>query len=177
VARRTHTCVDRNALTVLLRSRMGLLCTLFLQWCSNWQDFVWYSVSCSLSAVEELLGYSWYRGNVQTPGPLVLWLSSKSIVLRHLSIAQVLSRLCFPDFFVTFFWEKVNGCRVILLLLILYNTRVSVTELFAKDGKYDDLLPYLTCRGTSHWHHHQQFWEVWRSSSDDCKETDIQTQR
>jgi len=36
------------------------------------------------------------------------------------------------------------------LVLILYNTAVSVTELFAKDGKYDDLLPYLTCRGTSH---------------------------
>ena len=74
VARRTHTSVDRSALTALLRSRMGLLCTLFLQWCSSWQDFVWYSVSCSLSAVEELLDYSWYRGNVQTPGPLVLWL-------------------------------------------------------------------------------------------------------
>ena len=82
--------VDRSALTALLRSRMSLLCTLFLQLCSSWQDFVWYSVSCSLSAVLELLGYSWYRGNVQTPGPLVLWLSSKSIVLRHLSIAQVL---------------------------------------------------------------------------------------
>ena len=56
--------------------------------------------------------------------------------------------------------KKVNGCLVILLLLILYNTLVSVTELFAKDRKYDDLLPYLTCRGTSHGHHHQQFWEV-----------------
>ena len=44
--------------------------------------------------------------------------------------------------------------------LFLYNTFVSVTELFAKDGKYDDLLLYLTCRGTSHGHHHQQFWEV-----------------
>ena len=98
VARRTRTSVDRNALTTLLRSRMGLLWTLFLQLCSSWQDFVWYSVSCSLSAVQELLGYSWYRKNVQTPGPLVLWLSSKSIVLRHLSIAQVLSRLCLPDF-------------------------------------------------------------------------------
>ena len=54
----------------------------------------------------------------------------------------------------------VVTCRVILLLLILYNTLVSVTELFAKDRKYDDLLPYLTCRGTSHGHHHQQFWEV-----------------
>ena len=41
-------------------------------------------------------------------------------------------------FLKTSFWEKVNGCRVILLLLILYNTFVSVTELFAKDGKYDD---------------------------------------
>ena len=61
---------------------------------------------------------------------------------------------------VTFFWEKVNGCRVILLLLILYNILVSVTELFTKDRKYDDLLPYLTCCGTSHGHHHQQFWEV-----------------
>ena len=29
------------------------------------------------------------------------------------------------------------------MLLILYNTLVSVTELFAKDRKYDDLLPYL----------------------------------
>jgi len=38
--------------------------------------------------------------------------------------------------------------------------RVSVTELFAKDRKYNDLLPYLTCRGTSHGYHHQQFWEV-----------------
>ena len=57
-------------------------------------------------------------------------------------------------FFVTFFWEKVNGCRVILLLLIMYNALVSVTELFAKDRKYDDLLPYLTCRGTSQGHHH-----------------------
>ena len=46
-------------------------------------------------------------------------------------------------FFVTFFWEKVNGCRVILLWLILYNTLVSVTELFAKDGKYDALLDLL----------------------------------
>jgi len=98
VARRRHTSVDRNALTALLRSRMGLLWTLFLQLCSSWQDFIWYSVSCSLSAIEELLGYSWYRANVQTPGPLVLWLSSKSIVLCHLSIAQVLSRLCLPDF-------------------------------------------------------------------------------
>jgi len=80
-------------------------------------------------------------------------------------------------FLKTFFWEKVNGCRVILLLLILYNTFVLVTDLFTKDGKYDDLLPYLTCRGTSHGHHHQQFWEVLRSSFDDCKETDIQTQR
>jgi len=47
---------------------------------------------------------------------------------------------------VTFFWEKVNGCRVILLLLILYNILVSVTESFAKDRKYDKLLPYMTCR-------------------------------
>jgi len=98
VARRTHTSVDRNALTASLRSRMSLLWTLFLQLCSSWQDFDWYSVSCSLSAAEELLGYSWYRGNVQTPGPFVLWLSSNSIVLRHLSIAQVLSRLCLPGF-------------------------------------------------------------------------------
>jgi len=30
-----------------------------------------------------------------------------------------------------FFWEKVNGCRVILWLLILYNTLVSENELFA----------------------------------------------
>ena len=36
-------------------------------------------------------------------------------------------------FLKTFFCEKVNGCRVILLLLILYDTLVSVTELFAKD--------------------------------------------
>jgi len=35
VARRTHTPVDRNALTALLRSRMGLLWTLFLQLCSS----------------------------------------------------------------------------------------------------------------------------------------------
>ena len=56
------TSVDRSAVTALLRSHMDLLCNLFLQWCSSWQDFVWYSVSCSLSAVEELLGYSWYRG-------------------------------------------------------------------------------------------------------------------
>ena len=69
VARCTHTSVDRNALAALLRSRMGLLWTLFLHLCSSWQDFVWYSFSCSLPAVEELLGYSWYRGNVQTPGP------------------------------------------------------------------------------------------------------------
>ena len=34
VARRTHTSIDRNALTALLRSRMGLLWTLFLQWFS-----------------------------------------------------------------------------------------------------------------------------------------------
>ena len=54
-------------------------------------------------------------------------------------------------FFTTFSWEKVNSCRVILLLLILYNTLVSVTELFAKDRKYDNLLPYLTCRGTNQW--------------------------
>ena len=66
---------------------------------------------------------------------------------------------CVFHIFTTIFWEKVNGCRVILLLLILYDTLVSVTELFAKDRKYDDLLPYLTCRGTSHGHH-QQFWEV-----------------
>ena len=98
LARRTHTSVDRNTLTALLQSRMSLLWTLFLQLCSSWQDFVSYSVSCSLSAVEELLGYSWYRGNVQTPGPLAVWLSSKSIVPRHLSIAQALSRLCLPDF-------------------------------------------------------------------------------
>jgi len=84
---------------------------------------------------------------MQTPGPLVLSLSSKSIILRHLSIAQVLSRLCLPDFF-NLFLGKVNGCRVILLLLILYNTLVTETELLAKDRKYDDLLPYLTCRGT-----------------------------
>ena len=130
VARRTHMSVDRNALTALLRSRMGLLCTLFLQLCSSWQDSDWYSVSCSLSVLEELLGYSWYRGNVQTPGPLVLWLSdSKSIVPRHLSIAQVLSQLWLPDFLKTLFWENVNGCLVVLLLLILYNTPVSVTEL------------------------------------------------
>jgi len=40
VARHTHTSVDRNALTALLRSRMGLLWTLFLQWCTSSQDFV-----------------------------------------------------------------------------------------------------------------------------------------
>jgi len=92
----------------------------------------------------ELLGYSWYRGNVQTPGLFVLWLSSKSVVPRHLGrpIAQVLSQLCLPDFFKTLFWENINGCRVILLLLILYNTFVSVTELFPKDRKYDDLGAY-----------------------------------
>jgi len=56
---------------------------------------------------------------------------------------------------VTLFWEKVNGCRAILLLLILYNILVSVNELFAKDRKYDD----MACRGTSRGHH-QQFWEV-----------------
>ena len=83
-----------------------------------------------------------YRGNVQTPGLFVLWLSSKSIVPRHLSIAQVLSQLRLPDILNVFFWEK--------LLLILYNTLVSVTELFAKDRKFDELLPYLTCPGTSH---------------------------
>ena len=101
VARRTHTSVDRNALTALLRSRMGLLWTLFLQLCSSWQDFVWYSVSCSLSAVKELLGYSWYRGNVQTPGPLVLWLSSKSIVLSSQYCASAFSAVS-SRFFVTF---------------------------------------------------------------------------
>jgi len=35
VARRTHTSVDRNALTALLRSRMGLLWNFFLQVCSS----------------------------------------------------------------------------------------------------------------------------------------------
>jgi len=75
------------------------------------------------------------------PRLLVLWLSSKSIVLHHLSITQVLSQLCLPDF-LTLFWKNDNGCRAILLLLILCNTLVSVTELFAKDRKYDDLLPY-----------------------------------
>ena len=45
-------------------------------------------------------------------------------------------------FFLTLFWKNDNGCRAILLLLILCNTLVSVTELFAKDRKYDDLLPY-----------------------------------
>jgi len=35
VAKRTHTSVDRNALAALLRSRMGLLWTLFLQLCSS----------------------------------------------------------------------------------------------------------------------------------------------
>ena len=35
VARRTHTSVDRNALTALLQSRMSLLWTLFLQLCSS----------------------------------------------------------------------------------------------------------------------------------------------
>ena len=35
VARHTHTSVDRNAVNALLRSRMGLLWTLFLQWCSS----------------------------------------------------------------------------------------------------------------------------------------------
>ena len=104
--RHTHTSVDRNALTALLRSRMGFLWTVFLQWCSSWQDFVWYSVSCSLSAAEELLGYSWYRGNVQTPGPLVRWLWSKSIVLRHLSIAQMFSQLCLPYFKNHFLWKS-----------------------------------------------------------------------
>jgi len=34
-----------------------------------------------------------------------------------------------------------------LLFLILYNSPVSVTELFTKDRKYDDLLLYWTCRG------------------------------
>jgi len=63
---------------------------------------------------------------VQTPGLFVLWLSPKSIVPRHLSIAQVLSQLCLRNFFNPFL-EKINGCRVILLLLILYNTLVSVT--------------------------------------------------
>jgi len=52
-------------------------------------------------------------------------------------------------FLKTFFWEKANGCRVILLLLILHNILVSVTKLFAKDPKL---------RGTSHGHH-QQFWD------------------
>jgi len=146
VARRTqgisYMSVDRKVLTAFLPSRVGLLYTLFLQLYSSWQDFDWYSASCSLSAVEELLGYSWYRGNVQTPGPLVLWLSAKSIVPRHLSIAQVLSQQCLPGFKKNIFWENINGCRVILLLLILYNTLVSVTELLAKDRKYDDLLPH-----------------------------------
>ena len=55
---------------------------------------------------------------------------------------------CVFQIFKTFFWENINGCRVIMLLLILYNTFVSVTELFAKDRKYDDLLACLSCRGT-----------------------------
>ena len=109
VARRTHTSVDRNALTALLRSRMGLLCTLFLQQCSSWQDFVWYVILILIliACRAVCLQYSWYRGNVQTPGPFVLWLQSKSIVLRHLSIAQVLSRLCLPDLLKTFSVEKL----------------------------------------------------------------------
>jgi len=126
-----YTSVDCNALTALLR--LGLLWTLFLQLCNSWQHFDWYSVSCSLSAVEELVGYSWYRGNLQTPGPLVLWLSSKSIVLRHLSISRRAFSAVSSRFLKTFFLGKVNGYRVILLFLILYNTLFSETELLAKD--------------------------------------------
>ena len=42
VARRTHTSVDRNALTALLRSHVGLLWTLFLQLCSSCQLLIYY---------------------------------------------------------------------------------------------------------------------------------------
>jgi len=178
VARRTFTSVDRNALTALLRSRMGLLWTLFLQWCSSWQDFVWCSVPCMQSVCSRRA--SWLQlvqrkcADARTTRSLVVFKVDRSTSSQYCASAfsAVSSR-----FLKTFFCEKLNGCRVVLLLLILYNTLVSVTELFAQDGKYDDLQPYLTCRGTSHGHHHQQFWEVWRSSFDDCKETDIQTQR
>jgi len=140
VARRTHTSVDRNALAALLRSRMGLLWTLFLQLCSSWQDFVWYSVSCSLSAVEEQL-VPRKCADARTTRSLVVIKVDRSTSSQYCASAfsAVSSR-----FFLTFFWENVNGCRVILLLLILYNTLVSVTELSVKDRKYDDLLPCPT---------------------------------
>jgi len=120
---------------------VGLLWTLFLQLCSSWQDFDWYSASCSLSAVEELLGYSWYRGNVQTPGPLVLWLSSKSIVPRHLSIAKVLSQLCLPDF-LQHFSGKMTYCPTWLAV-------ERATGIIIKNsGKFEDLVLMIAERQT-----------------------------
>ena len=105
LARRTHTSVDSSALQHYFD--LVWVCCGPCSYNDAAVDKILFDIACrSVSAVEELLGYSWYRGNVQTPGPLVLWLSSKSIVLRHLSIAQVVSRLCLPDFLQPFFLGK-----------------------------------------------------------------------
>ena len=66
----------------------------------------------------------------------------QSRLFRIISVLRKCFLSCVFRIFLTLFWKNDNGCRAILLLLILCNTLVSVTELFAKDRKYDDLLPY-----------------------------------
>jgi len=129
VARRTHTSVDRNALTALLRSRMGLLWTF----------------SCNCAAVDKILTDAECRVVQSVCSKRASWLQlvqrkcADARTTRSLAVIKVdrstSSQYCAcafsaasSRFLKTFFWKKVNGCRVTLLLLILYNTLVSVTK-------------------------------------------------
>ena len=77
---------------------------------------------------------------MQTPGPLVLRLSSKAVVSRHLSIAQVLSQLCLPVF-KTLFWEDD-------LLPYLACRGTSHGQHHHYSGKSEDLVLMITERQT-----------------------------
>jgi len=54
--------------------------------------------------------------------------------------AQVLSQLCLPDFLKPFSWKTLMA--VVLFCCCLFCRPITLlSELFAKDRKYDDLLP------------------------------------
>ena len=78
---------------------------------------------------------------MQTPGPLVLWLSSKSIVPRHLSIAKVLSQLCLPDF-LQHFSGKMTYCPT--WLTVERATGIIINN----SGKFKDLVLMIAERQT-----------------------------
>ena len=112
----SHTSVDRSALQHYFD--LVWVCCGPCSYNDAAVDKILFDIACrSVYAVEELLGYSWYRGNVhaaaRTTRSLVVIKVDRSTSSQYCTSAfSAVSSRFFATFF---FWEKVNGCRVILL--------------------------------------------------------------